>query len=216
MKIRELKKQTISALFVIANNPNYDYETRKNAEAELRKRMKNLGYDYDTFAEEEFQVIEKRGTNLNNYLVGPKPNMQLLMELYFRFHNSSSDYNPLLFSENHLCNDYNNSHSFFSTICKMEVGNIEERMESSGETEPLIEAYNILLNRLLCTRWDASIVGVDIGSVAHLDIFKYNHNISDEQKRRIASSKASSIGDALIGKIDSTLMAICKLPFTER
>lgn len=205
-KIHELKKQTISALFLITNNPSYDYETRKNAEVELRRRMKNLGYDYDAFAEEELQIIQRRGMNLNNYLVGPEPNMQLLMELYFRLHNSSQDNNPLLFSENHLCNDYYNSHSFFSSICRMEVGNIEEKIERGGESESLIEAYNILLNRLLCTRWDASIAGVDIDSVAHLDIFKYNHNISDEERSKIASSKVLSVGDAIVGRIDSTLM----------
>lgn len=206
MKMHELRKQTISALFVITNNPTYDYDTRKTAELELRKRMKNLGYDYDTFAQDELKVIQRRGENLNNYLVGPKPNMQLLMELYFRLHNSSQDDSPLLFSENHLCNDYNNPHSFFSSICRMEVGNIEEKMTTKGDTEALVEAYNILLNRLLCTRWDASIGGVDIDSVAHQDVFCYNHNISEEQKSKISSSKVLSVKDALIGKIDSTLM----------
>ena len=78
MEIKNLRKISISNLILIILNDKNDDVLRKCAEIELRKRIKNVGWKFDDLLHFDDKVIQKRGLDVNNYLISPNINMQQL------------------------------------------------------------------------------------------------------------------------------------------
>lgn len=136
MEIKNLKHISISNLILIILNDKNSDILRKCAEIELRKRIKNVGWEFDDFLHFDDKVIQKRGLDINSYLISPNVNMQQLMETYFMYDwQTSFDENYLLFSEKHLCNDVDFGDSFFSKVCDREIKNLNRRLEKT-KVEP--------------------------------------------------------------------------------
>ena len=67
MEFENLKNISISNLIlIILDNRNADM-LRKYAEIELRKRIKNVGWEFDDLLHFDDKVIQKRGLDINNY-----------------------------------------------------------------------------------------------------------------------------------------------------
>ena len=151
MEIQNFKKISISNLIlIILNDKNVDI-LRKCAEAELRKRIKNVGWEFDDLLHFDDKVIQKRGLDVNNYLISPNVDMQQLMETYLLY-DWQTDYcsNNLLFSEKHLCNEADFGDSFFTKICTKEIENLNRRLKSSrsnSQKEILLSIKQILEER---------------------------------------------------------------------
>ena len=139
MEVWELKKISISNLILVILNDKNDDTLRKCAEIELKRRIRNVGWDYDDLLHFDDKVIKKRGLDVDNYLISPNVNMQQLMETYFMFDKDTelyylfdkdtesyylsdkyTDTNYLLFSEKHLCNEIGFAEPFFRKICSRE------------------------------------------------------------------------------------------------
>ena len=135
MDIRNLRKISISHLILTILNDKNDDLLRKCAEIELRKRIKNVGWEYDDLLHFDDKVINKRGLDIDNYLISPNVNMQQLMEVYFNY-NKGTDFhsNGLLFSEKHLCNQLDYGDSFFGKICAEEIKNLDRRISVADTT----------------------------------------------------------------------------------
>lgn len=102
MEIKNLRKISISNLILIILNDKNNDILRKCSEIELRKRIKNVGLEFDDLLHFDDKVIQKRGLDVNNYLISPN----IIMETYFMYDwQTNYDSNYLLFSEKHLCND---------------------------------------------------------------------------------------------------------------
>ena len=138
-EIIDLKKNSISNLIlIIMNNKNSD-GLRKYAEIELKKRIKNVGWDYNDLLHFDDKVIKERGLDVNNYLISQNVNMQQLMETFFLYCFKRNEYDSLvpcevdeinlLFSEKHLCNINNYCEPFFKKICHKESENIIKKLK---------------------------------------------------------------------------------------
>ena len=143
MEFENLKNISISNLIlIILDNRNADM-LRKYAEIELRKRIKNVGWEFDDLLHFDDKAIQKRGLDINNYLISPNINIQKLMEIYFTYDwqtNFASNY--LLFSEKHLCNKEDFGDSFFTKVCTREIRNLDRRLQNSSSES---EKENLLL-----------------------------------------------------------------------
>ena len=206
MEIKNLKKISISNLILIILNDKYSDILRRCAEVELRKRIKNVGWNFDDLLHFDDKVLKKRGLDVNNYLISPNVNMQQLMEIYFMYNWNRSFYsNYLLFSEKHLCNDMDFGDSFFTKVCVKEINNLNKRLENltdKSEKEVLLLIKQILEERnqdfkqskneilknnpieLLCHN-EAMYQLDDDGNTYH----EFLQNWSDEERYKLLSSK---------------------------
>lgn len=147
-----MKKMSLSELSFIVTTDNYSDELKNEAYAEIQRRFKNNGCNYNIFMEYEEETISKRGSNIENYLISTKPNGQLLMELYFNYvdNHEALQHGNLLFSENLLCNS-NSQKTFFTRALKIELDNIKKRLKelptTSEEYKELFLIYQNLLER---------------------------------------------------------------------
>ena len=151
MEIINLKKVSISNLIlIILNDKNKDI-LRKCAESELRKRIKNVGLEFDDLLHSDDKITQKRGLDINNYLISPNINMQQLMETYFMYDWKTDCYsNNLLFSEKHLCNELDFGDTFFTKVCTKEIINLTKRLQNStseSQKEVLLSIKQILEER---------------------------------------------------------------------
>ena len=129
MDAKDLNKLTISHLILIIVDDKQSSFLRKYAEIELKDRIKNLGINYEDLIQTEFSKIKTRGIDINNYLFGPNPNIQQLMELYFsEVYETKFEDSKILLSESHLCTDMNFMASFFDKICDIEIKNLSKRI----------------------------------------------------------------------------------------
>lgn len=151
MEIKNLKKISISNLILIILNDKNDDTLRKYAEIELRKRIKNVGWKFDDLLHFDDKVIQKRGLDVNNYLISPNLNMQQLMETYFMYDwQAKFNSNYLLFSEKHLCNDVDFGDTFFTKVCTKEIRNLNRRLQNStseSQKKVLLSIKQILEER---------------------------------------------------------------------
>lgn len=169
MEVWELKKISISNLILVILNDKNDDNLRKCAEIELKRRIRNVGWDYDDLLHFDDKVIKKRGLDVDNYLISPNVNMQQLMETYFMFDKDTelyylfdkdtesyylsdkyTDTNYLLFSEKHLCNEIGFAEPFFRKICSREIKNLDRRLNGSDietQKELLMSIKQMLLER---------------------------------------------------------------------
>ena len=239
MDIRELKRISISNLILIILNDKNNDAIRKCAEIELKRRIRNVGWEYDDLLHFDDKVIKERGLDVDSYLISPNVNMQQLMETYFMY-NKDTDYssNYLLFSEKHLCNEIDFADPFFSKICSKEIKNLDKRIngndiESQKELLKLIK--QMLLERqqnakqsineikkdnpveLLCANEAMFQLDGDVGTC-----HEFLYNISDEERYDLLSSKLGMIKVGILEMLndslyDSDIMQyLCGLKFVRK
>ena len=220
MDIINLKKVSISNLvLIILNDKNKDI-LRKCAESELRKRIKNVNCEFDDLLHFDDKVIQKRGLDINNYLISPNINMQQLMETYFMYDWKTDCYsNNLLFSEKHLCNELDFGDTFFTKVCTKEIINLTKRLQNStseSQKEVLLSIKQILEERnkslkqskqelfkndpieLLCYNEAMYHFEEVIG-------YEYLQNYSDEEMYKLLSSKLGILKAGALDILSETL-----------
>lgn len=149
-----MKKMSLSELSFIVATDNYSTDLKNEAYAEIQRRFKNNGCNYHAFMEYEEEAISKRGTSIDSYLIGPKPNGQLLMELYLeQVHKKEPlQHGNLMFSENLLCNSEGKK-NFFTKALIIELDNLNRRLQSipntSEEYRELYSIYRCLYDRYI-------------------------------------------------------------------
>lgn len=224
MDIRNLRKISISHLIlIILNDKNNDF-VRKCAEIELRKRIKNVGWEFDDLLHFDDKVIKKRGLDVENYLISPNVNMQQLMEVYFNY-NKGTDYyaNDLLFSEKHLCNEMDYGDKFFGKICSEEINNLDRRINVADTTleKELFKFIRILLQYrqymvesvkkenkqengnfidLLCS--NEAMCQFDSGPNLNHEFW---YNLSDEERYKLIKSPTGMLRQSILEFLDDTL-----------
>lgn len=147
-----IKDMSLSELSFIVITDHYSSDLKLKAEQEIRERFKNNACDYNCFMHYEKNTISQRGNKIENYLIQPNPDGQLLMELYFNYIYEQSIYqhHNLLFSEVLLCND-NSQRTFFVKALKIELNRLKKRLQTlsndSIEYQQLSLIYQILNTR---------------------------------------------------------------------
>lgn len=239
MEIKNLKKISISNLILIILNDKYDDVLRKCAEIELRKRIKNVGWKFDDLLHFDDKVIQKRGLDVNNYLISQNINMQQLMETYFMYDwqtNCESRY--LLFSEKHLCNNVDFGDNFFTKVCNREIRNLNSRLQNStskSQKEILLLIKQILEERnrtfkqskqeilkedpieLLCHNEAMYQLDGDKGTC-----HEFLQNCSDEDRYKILSSELGMFKIEILETLNDTLydpdlvQYLCGLKFVRK
>lgn len=222
MEIKNLKKISISNLILIILNDKNNNILRKCAEVELRKRIKNVGWEFDDLLHFDDKVIQKRGLDVNNYLISPNINMQQLMETYFMYDwQTNYDSNYLLFSEKHLCNDVDFGDTFFTKVCTREIRNLNRRLENStseSQKKVLLSIKQILEERnkslkkskqeilkddpieLLCHNEAMYQLDGDVGTC-----HEFLQNCSDEEIYKLLSSRLGLLKTGILETLNDTL-----------
>lgn len=239
MEFENLKNISISNLIlIILDNRNADM-LRKYAEIELRKRVKNVGWEFDDLLHFDDKAIQKRGLDINNYLISSNINMQKLMEIYFTYDwqtNFASNY--LLFSEKHLCNKEDFGDSFFTKVCTREIRNLDRRLQNSpseSEKENLLLIKQTLEERnkafsqskreilkddpieLLCH--NEAMYQLDRDSWS---CHEFLQNYSDEEMYKLLSSKIGMLKIGILETLNDTLydpdlvQYLCGLKFVKK
>lgn len=239
MEIRELKKISISNLILIILNDKNNDTLRKCAEIELKRRIRNVGWEYDDLLHFDDKVIKERGLDVDSYLISPNVNMQQLMETYFMFDKDTDYYsNYLLFSEKHLCNEIGFSEPFFRKICSKEIKNLDRRLNGSdiaSQKELLISIRQMLLERqqkekqeireirkddpveLLCANEAMYQLDGDVGTCR-----EFLYNISDEERYDLLSSKLGMLKVGILEMLNDSLydpdimQYLCGLKFVRK
>lgn len=239
MEIRELKRISISNLILVILNDKNNDVLRKCAEIELKRRIRNVGWEYDDLLHFDDKVIKERGLDVDSYLISPNVNMQQLMETYFMFDKDTDYYsNYLLFSEKHLCNEIGFAEPFFRKICNKEIKNLDRRLNGSdiaSQKELLISIRQMLLERqqkekqeireirkddpveLLCA--NEATFQLDSGlALCH----EFLYNISDEERYDILSSKLGMLKAGILESLNDSLydpdimQYLCGLKFVRK
>lgn len=239
MEIKNLKIISISNLILIILNDKNNDILRKCAEIELRKRIKNVGWEFDDLLHFDDKVIQKRGLDINNYLISPNINMQQLMETYFMYDwQTNYDSNYLLFSEKHLCNDVDFGDTFFTKVCTREIRNLNRRLQNStseSQKEVLLSIKQILEERnrtfkqskqeilkddpieLLCHNEAMYQLDGDVGTC-----HEFLQNCSDEERYKLLSSKLGMLKIGILETLNDTLydpdlaQYLCGLKFVRK
>ena len=223
MEIRNYKSISISNLIlIILNDKNTDI-VRKCAEVELRKRIQNVGWEYDDLLHFDDKVIQQRGLNIENYLISPNVNMQQLIETYFMYSWQTDYYsNYLLFSEKHLCNEANFAAPFFSKLCNAEINNINRRLEKAktqSQKDILILLKRSLEERAKKVRQEKQEIFKEhpiellcySDAMYQLDgdtnalFYEAFQNYSDEKMHRLLSSKLGMLKLGILETLNFTL-----------
>lgn len=243
MEIRKLKKISISNLILVILNDKNNDVLRKYAEIELKRRIRNVGWEYDDLLHFDDKVIKERGLDVDNYLISPNVNMQQLMETYFMY-DKGTDY--LLFSEKHLCNEIGFAEPFFRKICSKEIKNLDRRLNGSdsrrlngsdsvSQKKLLISIKQMLLERqqrekqeikeirkddpveLLCANEAMYQLDKDVGTCR-----EFLYNISDEERYDILRSKLGMLKAGILESLNDSLydpdimQYLCGLKFVRK
>lgn len=239
MEFENLKNISISNLIlIILDNRNADM-LRKYAEIELRKRVKNVGWEFDDLLHFDDKAIQKRGLDINNYLISSNINMQKLMEIYFTYDwqtNFASNY--LLFSEKHLCNKEDFGDSFFTKVCTREIRNLDRRLQNSPSES---EKENLLLikqtleerNKAFSQSKQEILKDDPIELLCHNEAMyqldgdswschEFLQNYSDEEMYKLLSSKIGMLKIGILEILNDTLydpdlvQYLCGLKFVKK
>lgn len=239
MEFENLKNISISNLIlIILDNRNADM-LRKYAEIELRKRIKNVGWEFDDLLHFDDKAIQKRGLDINNYLISPNINIQKLMEIYFTYDwqtNFASNY--LLFSEKHLCNKEDFGDSFFTKVCTREIRNLDRRLQNSSSES---EKENLLLikqtleerNKAFSQSKREILKDDPIELLCHNEAMyqldgdswschEFLQNYSDEEMYKLLSSKIGMLKIGILETLNDTLydpdlvQYLCGLKFVKK
>lgn len=239
MEFENLKNISISNLIlIILDNRNADM-LRKYAEIELRKRVKNVGWEFDDLLHFDDKAIQKRGLDIDNYLISSNINMQKLMEIYFTYDwqtNFASNY--LLFSEKHLCNKEDFGDSFFTKVCTREIRNLDRRLQNSSSES---EKENLLLikqtleerNKAFSQSKQEILKDDPIELLCHNEAMyqldrdswschEFLQNYSDEEMYKLLSSKIGMLKIGILETLNDTLydpdlvQYLCGLKFVKK
>ncbi len=173
--MHKFNKLPISNLtFMIVDDRN-DSNIRKQAEEELKRRCSPLGWSYVNLIDYDFRKITERGYDINKYLIGPKPDLQLLMELYFTYVYQRNSENLLLFSEKHLCSDVSYFSNFFDKVCCRELELINMRIKN----EPDLVVFRELLEERKRNKKEK------VDQIRARDFLKYNELLQDLNESKI-------------------------------
>lgn len=239
MEIKNLKKISISNLILIILNDKNDDILRKYAEIELRKRIKNVGCEFDDLLHFDDKVIQKRGLDVNNYLISPNINMQQLMETYFMYDwQTNYDSNYLLFSEKHLCNNVDFGDVFFTKVCTREIKNLNRRLQNStseSQKKVLLSIKQILEERNRTFKQSKQEILKDdpIELFCHNEAMyqldedietchEFLQNCSDEERYKLLSSKLGMLKIVILNILNDTLydpdlvQYLCGLKFVRK
>lgn len=225
MEIKELKRISISNLILVVLNDKNNDSLRKCAEIELKRRIRNVGWEYDDLLHFDDKVIKERGLDVDNYLISSNVNMQQLMETYFLYnHDTDYDSNYLLFSEKHLCNEADLFEPFFRKICAKEIKNIDKicTKEIRNSDKEYYDTLMLAHQKLLFRQQKAKQVIRDAYKFDPIEILCANEamcqldsgnqtcheflcNISDEEKYKLLSSKLGMMKVAILETLNDSL-----------
>ena len=150
----DVKNLTISNMSLFLLDKNTPSLVKKDLEVNLRKIIKNIGWNYDDLLNEEEKRINRRGFGVENYLFCDRPSMQQLMELYFtESYDSLIKDSNLLFSERHLCNNMNFMANFFTKICDLQIIKLKDRLSNSSQLSSLEKDILCFFKRVLEKRY---------------------------------------------------------------
>ena len=239
MEFENLKNISISNLILIILDNRNAVMLRKYAEIELRKRVKNVGWEFDDLLHFDDKAIQKRGLDINNYLISSNINMQKLMEIYFTYDwqtNFASNY--LLFSEKHLCNKEDFGDSFFTKVCTREIRNLDRRLQNSpseSEKENLLLIKQTLEERNKAFSQSKREILKDdpIELLCHNEAMyqldgdswschEFLQNYSDEEMYKLLSSKIGMLKIGILETLNDTLydpdlvQYLCGLKFVKK
>ncbi len=211
----ELKTLPISSLILIMLNDKYPDNLRKYSEIELRNRMKNFYHTMgnnpvDDLIHEESKTIDKRGFDLDDYLIGPNPNTQKLMELYFSNFITHDNSLPLLLSEYHFYSQ-EKKQSFFDIVSYFEIENIKQRLQGDMtgiDKASLLQALKFLENRKNNqSQFKDAYDYLDhiLKINGHGISYGYKENIPDEERYKMLSSRTKHLKGKIITGITDHL-----------
>ena len=124
-----MKDLCLSELSLLVLNPEVLLETKIDAENELYRRFNKSKISFEQFLFFEDCAMEKRGFDINNYLIKKNPTMQEWIETYFTYIiNCDFIHDNILFSEVHLCNDYSNN-KLLNYLIQNQIKSIETTIE---------------------------------------------------------------------------------------
>lgn len=150
MDFNNLLAYSLSELSFAYLTGNYGDDEKKLIRREIGIRFLNNGCDFNAFISKEANVINKRGEDINEYLIKGNPKAEDLFRVFFdySYHENYEDRN-LLLSEIMLCNN-TSKHTFFTKCIKLELKNLKYRIEKNPKKEDikrLEDAYIALYYR---------------------------------------------------------------------
>lgn len=154
MKTKNVQNISLSELSFIIFSNKFSIDLQKDAYEELKRRFSKKTFSLEAFLEYEKATIEKRGSNINDYLISDSASISLLLRLYFSmvYKKELFQHGNLLFSENLLCHS-DGENTFFVKALRYELRRLENTKSpflSSSECEVLekvMEALNERINK---------------------------------------------------------------------
>lgn len=185
------------------------------------------------------KVIQKRGLDVNNYLISPNINIQQLMETYFMYDwQTNYESNYLLFSEKHLCNNVDFGDVFFTKVCTREIKNLNRRLQNStseSQKKVLLSIKQILEERNRTFKQSKQEILKDdpIELFCHNEAMyqldedietchEFLQNCSDEERYKLLSSKLGMLKIVILNILNDTLydpdlvQYLCGLKFVRK
>ena len=134
---------------------NYGDDEKKLIRREIGIRFLNNGCDFNAFISKEANVINKRGEDINEYLIKGNPKAEDLFRVFFdySYHENYED-RYLLLSEIMLCNN-TSKRTFFTKCINLELKNLKYRIEKNPKNENLerLESAYIALYKRYHEDW---------------------------------------------------------------
>ena len=149
---RTIESLSLSELSFILFSGMFDTSIQNDAYIELKKRFNKTTFDLNAFLEYEKDTIQKRGTDINDYLIQNNPSITLLLELYFSkvYRQELFQHGNLLFSENLLCHS-DGENTFFVKALRRELKRLENTKSpylSKDKMVLLDSVINVLKERI--------------------------------------------------------------------
>ena len=105
MRTKTVQNISLSELSFIIFSNQFSIDLQREAYEELKRRFSKKTFSLEAFIEYEKDTIEKRGCNIDDYLISENASISLLLKLYFSkvYKKEIFQHGNLLFSENLLC-----------------------------------------------------------------------------------------------------------------
>lgn len=154
MRTKTVQNISLSELSFIIFSNQFSIDLQREAYEELKRRFSKKTFSLEAFIEYEKDTIEKRGCNIDDYLISENASISLLLKLYFSkvYKKEIFQHGNLLFSENLLCHS-DGEKTFFVKALRYELKRLENTKSpflSSSECEILekvMEALNERINK---------------------------------------------------------------------
>ena len=149
---RTIESLSLSELSFILFSGMFDTSIQNDAYIELKKRFNKTTFDLNAFLEYEKDTIQKRGTDINDYLIQNNPSITLLLELYFSkvYRQEHFQHGNLLFSENLLCHS-DGENTFFVKALRHELKRLENTKSPYLSKDKMVfldSVINVLKERI--------------------------------------------------------------------